>query len=435
MKRIIKILSICLVFCLLCGSLAACGQQKTMMTLNDKTLSVNVYEFLLSRMKGTLGYYGYDITDESFWRTVVSSDGMTYDDYFCSEIEREAKFYLVADHLFDEHGLTLSEADQKAIDDLMAKHEKSAGSRTALNEKLKVFGVNYDKLREIYVLESKITALKEHLYGSKAEKVSDEQKQQYMDENYVCFDQIFIATYYYLTDLDRFEDVVYYTDAKHTAIAYDKVNGKTDIDEMGEVAKDIFGDPEYYTEDGKIAYDKVNGVIGYVYEKDKDGNYTENRLVENYDAATKGQLYNVALEYAEVCNKNEQKFEEYLGMYGTDDTSGRMYLFASAGYYASLNSSAAYFDDIAEELCDMEIGECRVVTSDYGYHVLFKRENEEGAYKDKQMSESFFVDFSDNIIEYLWSKLCSGYLADIDVDQDVKDGAPNMKEVGANVQY
>ena len=435
MKKTIKILSLCLVICLLCGSLAACAQQKTMMTLGDKTLSVNVYEFLLSRMKGTLGYYGYDITSESFWRTVVSSDGTTYDDYFCAEIEREAAYYLIADHLFDEYGLVLSEKEEKAIDDLMAKHEKTAGSRTALNEKLKVFGVNYDILREIYVIESKITALKEYLYGSDASKISSEQKQQYMDENYVCFEQIFIATYYYVTDLDRFDDVVYYTDEKHTSIAYDKVNGKTDIDEMGEVATDIFGDPEYYTEDGKIAYDKENGVIGYVYEKDKDGKYTENRLVENFDDATKGQLYNTALEYAEVCNGNAQKFEEYLGLYGTEDTSSRMYLFASAGYYASLNASAAYFDDIAKELSKMDIGECRVVTSDYGYHVIFKRQNEQGAYSDKDMAESFFADFSDNITEYLWSKLCSEYIADVEIDKDVKNSAPNMKEVGANVQY
>ena len=405
------------------------------MTLEDKTLSVNVYEFLLSRMKGTLGYYGYDITSESFWRTIVSSDGTTYDDYFCAEIEREAKYYLVADHLFDVYGLSLSDADNKKIDDLMAKHEKSAGSRTSLNEKLKAFGVNYETLREIYVLESKITILKEHLYGNDAEKVDKADKEQYFNQNYVCFEQIFVPTYYYLTDLDRFGDTVYYTDKNHKEIAYDKQNGKTDIDEMGKTATDIFGNPEYYTADGKIAYDKKNGVVGYVYEKDKDGKPTENRVIQKYDDKTKGQLFEKAEEYAEVCNGNKQKFEEYLNEYGAEDTMGKMYLFASAGYYASLNSSVAYFDDIAEELVDMEDGECRVVSSEYGYHVLQKCENEQGAYDDKEMKESFFADFSDNVTEYLWTQLCEKYVSKIILDKDVRDSAPNMREVGANVLY
>ena len=222
---------ICLAVCLLGAALVSCSGSKTLMTLRDKTLSVNVYEFLLSRMKGTLGYYGYDITSDSFWRTVVSSDGTTYDDYFCAEIEREAAFYLIADHLFDEYELTLSKEAEQKIDALLQKHEKNAGSRAALNEKLKAFGVNYDILREVYVLESKIAALKEHLYGENGEKILDEVKEEYFDENYVCFEQIFVATYYYLTDLDRFGDVVYYTDEQHTAIAYDKQNGKTQKDE------------------------------------------------------------------------------------------------------------------------------------------------------------------------------------------------------------
>ncbi len=435
MKRFLKILCICLAMALLAVSFVSCSESKTLMTLGDKTLSVNVYEFLLSRMKGTLGYYGYDITKDSFWRTVVSSDGTTYDDYFCAEIEREAAFYLIADHLFDEYGLTLSEDAEKKIDGLLAKHEKSAGSRASLNEKLKVFGMNYDMLREVYVIESKIGALREHLYGKDGEKIEDTVKEQYYNENYVCFEQIFVATYYYLTDLDRFGDTVYYTDEKHKEIAYDKQNGTTQKDETGKIATDIFGDPEYYTADGRIAYDTKNGVIGYVYEKDKDGKYTENKVVQNYDDKTKAELEKMAKEYAEVCNGRPDKFAEYASKYGTEDTSGQMYLFASAGYYASLSSSAAYFDDIAKALSQMKVGECRVVKSSFGYHVISKRENKKAAYEDEQLKKSFFADFTDNLTDYLWTNLCSEYLDDVKTDKDVLRSAPNMQKVAANVLY
>ena len=69
MKKIIKILSLLLVLCLLTASLAACSSQgKVLMSLGDKTLSVNFYQLLLSRMKGTLYTYGYDVMIQAFGR-------------------------------------------------------------------------------------------------------------------------------------------------------------------------------------------------------------------------------------------------------------------------------------------------------------------------------------------------------------------------------
>ncbi len=434
MKKTLKIITLCLAAVICMMTFASCAP-RAIMTLGEKSISVNIYEFLLSRMKGTLGYYGYDITSDTFWLTVETSDGMTRDDYFCEEIKRETAYYLIADKLFDDYGLTLGADEEKKIDDLLATHEKKAGSRAALNEKLKAFGVNYDILRQIYVIESKIAALKLHLYGENASKVADDIKHKYLDDNYVCFDQIFIATYYYLTDLDRFDDTVYYTDKNHTAIAYDKVNGKTQINEMGIVATDIFGNAEYYTAEGRIAYDKQNGVIGYVYEKDANGKFTENRVIENYDSEKKGQLYETAKEYASVCHQNPERFAEYLKLYGDADTSDTVYLFASPSYYASLNSGAAYFDKIAEELSGMSAGDCKVVTSNYGYHVVFKRENAKGAYDDAELKKTYFTDFSDNVIEYLWSELCQSNMPSVTVDKETADQAPNMREVNANITY
>ena len=140
--KLTKILCLCLVLCLTVASLVACGGGRAMMTLEDKELSVNVYEFLLSRMKGTLAYYGYDVYNDKFWKTVISSDGETYDDYFCATIRREAAHYLIADRLFDEYGLSLTDTDKAEIDELMAACVKRAGSRAALNSELKKFGVN-----------------------------------------------------------------------------------------------------------------------------------------------------------------------------------------------------------------------------------------------------------------------------------------------------
>ena len=423
-----KILCLCLVLCLLVALLASCSGGKAMMTLEDKTLSVNTYEFLLSRMKGTLAYYGYGVQNDKFFNTVISSDGMTYNEYFGGTIRREASHYLIADYLFDKEGLTFTDADEAEIDKIMDTAVKRAGSRAALNSALKEYGVNYNMLRDIYVLESKIVMLKEHFCGKDGSLISVEDKEKYLDENYVCFKQIFIATYSYVTDKDRFGDVVYYTDEKHKEIAYDKQNGVTKQDEFGKPIKDVLGDVEYFTAEGKIAYDKKNGVIGYVTDDNGD------KLIKSYSDAKKGEILAAAEKYAVECNGDAQKFAEYVQKYDESESSDSIYLYSSAGYYAAQNDAVAYFDDIAKLLSTMKTGECRVFESEYGAHVLLKCDNQDGAYADEANKDAF-ADFTENIIESIFDGICTEYEDQIVFDEDVAANAPDMKEVGANTKY
>lgn len=428
MKKYVKIL--CLMLCfLLCAPIFSSCAAKPMIEYGDKSISVNVYEFLLSRMKGTLAYYGYEVDKSSFWKTVIDlEEGTTYNDYFCATILRQTTYYVIADALFDKNELTLSAQDEKKVDDLLAAYVKKAGSKSKLNAELKEFGVNYDILREIYVLEAKIELLKDHLYGKDGEKIDGAVKEEYFTENYVAFKQIFLATYDYVTDEDRFGDVVYYTNDKHEAIAYDKENGETQTDEFGKVIKDVLGDPEYFTEDGKIAYDKKNGVIGYVTNDDGD------KVITDVSDEKKGKIYDDAKKYAEECNGNTALFEEYMSKYGESESDSLVYLYASDGYYAAQNDSVAYFDDMAELLLTLDVGESAVFKSDYGYHVLCRYENVDGAYDEKEY-EDMFADFYDSLISRLFDSLCAQYEDDVTVDDSVFDGAPTMAEVGSNTLY
>ncbi len=427
MKKTVKITAFIVCVLILVSSLASC-EAKRVMTLDDKTLSVNVYEFLLSRMKGTLGYYGYEVENESFWNTVTDMDGTTYDDYFCGTIKEQAINYIVADKLFDEQGLTFSEENEAQIDEILAEFVKKAGSKSKLNAELKEYGVNYDILREVYILEAKIELLKDHIYGKNGEKIEVADKEKFFNENYVAFRQIFLATYEYVIDEDRFGDKVYYTDEKHKAIAYDKVNGKTKTDEFGKTVKDILGDPEYFTEDGKIAYDRKNGVLGYV--TDKDGN----RAVVELDDEKKADLHRRADQYMKDCHGNAALFEEYIAKYDESESDGLIYLNSSAGYYATQNDSAAYFDEIAKVLLKLKAGECAMYKSSYGYHVLCKYDNESGAY-DKKENKDVFAGFYDDLISRLFEKMCADRADEVVIDKGVFDGAPTMKDVGINIKY
>ena len=91
MKKTIKAISVIIVLCMVISLLSACSKQpEVLMTLEDKTLSVNTYQFLLTRMKGTVANYGYDVNNSNFWRTIISADGSTYDDYFTVSTQEQA---------------------------------------------------------------------------------------------------------------------------------------------------------------------------------------------------------------------------------------------------------------------------------------------------------------------------------------------------------
>lgn len=415
---------------MLVGALVSCsGQGKAMMSLGEKSLSVNIYELLLSRMKGTLYTYGYKVDDESFWKTVISADGMTYDDYFCITILEEASRYLIADYLFDLNGLTVTDEQEAQLDEAMASLVKAAGSATALNSDLKTYGVNRSMLRDLYLVEMKMGILKEHLYGKNGEKISKEIKEEHLRENYVAFSQIFLASYYYLVDLDKFGDEVYYTDDKHTAISYDKVNGKTEINEFGREDTDIFGDLVYYDAEGRVAYDKENGVLGYV--TDAEGN----KVIEYYDDKTLGEMFEKAQAYAESCNGDPDKFNELSALYDESESSGAVtYLYASTGYYGSQSESVAYLDEIAEGLLIMETGECRAAQSAFGFHVFMKHETEEEAYLNEEYKDTF-SDFSGNLIEKLFDEECAKHESKVVIDDKVAEDAPTMASVAINILY
>ena len=428
MKKFIRITAFLLCF-LLVASLCACGtKEKTLLTLEDHTLSLNTYQFLLSRMKGTLSSYGYDVDDTKFWNTIISTDGTTYNDYFCSSVLDQASKYVIAEYLFAQKGLELTEEREKIVDDLMAAQVKKAGSKNALNSELKGYGINYEMLREIYLTETRIDMLKDKLYGEKGELIDKETKDKYLSDNYVAFGQLFVAGYYYVIDTDKFGDQVYYTDEKHTAIAYDKENGHTKKDEYGLQEKDVLGGIVYYNDEGKIAYDKKNGVLGYATRNGE-------KVIENYDDAKLSELYADAVKYAEDANGSIDDFKELAEIYGSGEFDGDItYLFSSPGYYAAQYNGYEYLDEITKALANMKVGECKVVSSEYGYHVICKYEIEDAVYDSKEQAD-VFSDFYDGLVSYLFDLECAKHESKVKIDKGVLGEAPDMISVGTNTMY
>ncbi len=429
-KRTVKILCLVLALVMLAIPLASCAD-KPILKLEDEELSPNVYKFLLSRMKGALEDMGYKVSSPDFWNTIVSANGTTYGDYMKAEVLRQAYSYIVTDYLFEKEGLTLPKETTDNIEELMDKLVKRAGSKTALNSELSAFGANYKILKGIYTTEAKMTYLKEYYFGADGEKISVGDKDDYLNENYVSFKQVFLAGYYYLTETDEFNNTVYFVKTEDTSkreIAYDKVNGSTKIDEFGKPIEDKYGNPVYFDADGNIAYDKVNGVVSYIVN-DKDERVTEFYSKEELAAiksradALAGKPYTA--EEFEALMKSDSD-EEY--------SADPLYLFVSPSYYFNQSSDAKYLDDIAKALSEMEIGQTRVVESDYGYHIIYKYKNESGAYESEK-HEKAFATFTDDLIDMLFDKLCDEYESRVVYDKAAFDRTPSMIEIASNTLY
>jgi hypothetical protein len=414
--------------------LSACaGQPKALMTLEDKSLSVNTYQLLLTRMKGTVANYGYNAANDNFWRTIISSDGTTYDDYFTVSTQEQASRYLIGDYLFDYCNLELTDEDIAPVDTLMDAYVKQAGSKNNLNATLKSYGANYDILRDLLLLDVKVNAVKEHLYGNRCEKVDLAVKEKHLNENYVAYAQIFVSTYSYIIKTDEFKDTVYYTDESCTAIAYDTEIGLPMADEFGKPILDEFQNVRLFDEDGKVAYDKVSGVVGYETEKDKDGNTVKKTAKMSDDEIA--EVEKKVNAYLAKCDGDIDAFYEHAEIYGEGENDGEiMYLRSSGTYYGSAGNQFDYLDEIALAVKEGDLNSCSSVESPYGFHIVCKLEMTPGVYDDENQKD-VFGDFYSSLSAKLFDEKCKEYEALIEIDEDVLASMPKISEVEINKLY
>lgn len=414
-------------------SVVGCSSSgKTMMKLGDNTISVNMFELFMSRMKGTLCssyYYGADALEDSFWDKIMSAN-TTYNSFYKAKVLNDVKSYLAALSLFDELGLKLPDSYIEDIDEELDSliENDAEGSKSTFNSMLAAYGANYKILREAYIIEAKISYLKDYLYGSNGSNIGTEMIEEYYQENYARFKQIFLYTYGIVYETDSDGNEIYYTSDKRIAYDTTKVIKK---DESGNRMTDSNGDFIYVNEDGSIAYDTKNGTRACVY--DEKGNimtreYTEEELRETSDRAQ--------IIYEEKTVDGDFKlFDTLVANYGEDAGMDDY----PNGYYMTENSN---YDspEVVKALFEMEVGEIRLVRSDYGIHIIMRYELDAGGYADEDNSD-FFIStntgayvFMSDLISSLFAEKLSTYTEKIVIDEVLLAGV-DMKSVGANFYY
>ena len=436
MKRFwVRSLAIMICFLMIAASLGGCSSKGTpCMELEGTELSVNLYQLFLSRMKGTLasGYmYGEKALKDSFWDTMMDSDGTTYNDHFTKQVLENSKTYLAALHVFEELGLELPQSYIDEIDEQIDEliENDADGSKTTFNSMLAKYGVNHKMLRDAYILEAKISYLSDHLYGADGSKISPVLIEDYYKDTYARFKHVFIYTYELVYETDTDGNDIWYSSTEKNKISYD-TTAKVKKDSNGNTVKDKNGDTVYVNEDGTVAYDKANAQRNP--KLDSNGSqvireYTEKELIAASDRAT------LILEKAE--EGNYTLFDKLVENYSEDEGMEKY----TNGYYVTRESN---YDspEVLEALFDMKDGEIRRVDSEYGIHLVMRYELEEAGY-DKKENADFFVSNNDSsytflsdLKQMLLAKYLAPYIEKIEIDESVLDGV-DIKSVGANFYY
>ena len=198
-KVIIRTAAMILLIALSLTTFVACSfLGKTMLVLEkDGTrvkMSVNVFQFYLSRMKGMEVASTSAAENDSYWDAWVSQDGTTRNQQYTNYILEEAKTYLAALYLFEKNGYRLPDATVDAID-AQIEHwiEVDAnGSKAQFDAILAVYGANRSILRETMLIEAKIRYLKDALFGTDGSLIADNLVDDYYTANYRRFKQVFL---------------------------------------------------------------------------------------------------------------------------------------------------------------------------------------------------------------------------------------------------
>ena len=435
MKKVwAKALAILLCIATLVSVVGCSAKGKPCMELEGTEITVNMYQLYLSRMKGTLasGYvYGESALKDSFWDTIMSADGTTYNKHFSSMVLDNTKNYLAALHVFEELGLKLpksylDEIDQKLADFIEVDAD---GSKNTFNSILAKYGVNYKILREAYIIEAKIAYLNDQFYGADGSKIASTLVEEYYQSIYARFKHVFIYTYELIYETDSDGEDVWYKMSDEKKISYDTTKTPKK-DDSGKLLKDKNGDVIYVNDDGKIAYDKVNGKRNPML--DENGNqltreYTKDELIKASDRAT------LILEQAE--ENNYTLFDKLVESYGEDDGMTDY----KNGYFVTRESN---YDspEVIEALFEMKEGEIKRVDSEYGIHLVMRYELTEGGYADNDNAD-FFVSsntgtyvFMSDLKQMLLAEYIKPYLEKIVVDEAALVGI-DIKSVGANFYY
>ena len=199
---------LCLILCI--PIFSSCGYS-TIYELGPYELTEDEYAYLLCTYKRQV-LEGMGL-DEAYLDYPVNEDNsITYGEYiermYREEFEQSVYTLIYAQALFEEYGLELSEEEQKSIESVAkAVIHANANTTTAFDNLVEDYGFSHETLYSIYEKQAKESAVINYLCGSNYSKVTDEDKNDYYEENYIRFQVLVVNTLYTKNDNGTFSNL------------------------------------------------------------------------------------------------------------------------------------------------------------------------------------------------------------------------------------
>lgn len=435
-RRIRQAVALALAMLVIAASMIGCASKtgKAMLELDGTELSENIFWLYLSRLKGSLcsSYlYGAEAKTDAFWDKYMDTSGQTYNDYYTKKVLESAKNTLAALYVFDQKKLKLPDSYIEEIDEELASlmEQDANGSKTEFDRLLSSYGASYDVLREARIIEAKVNYLTDTMLGANGELLGEELIEEYYQNHYARFKQIFLYTYtVYKTDENG--DEAYYL--SNGNIAYDTTKTPK-LDANGKAVLDENGDAVYLRDDGsgRIAYDITKGVR-------KENHDDEGKLVQTaFSGAALDEILQKANDiYSKLEAEDTVGFEAQLKENnqdsGMDTYTDGYYLTASTDFMSS---------EVVKKLFELEVGQVAKVRSEYGVHLIMRYELQEDGYQS-EANEDFFIStttgtyvFMETLKNQWMNDYLSPYVEQIRIlDESIFDEV-NIKKAGVNFYY
>ncbi len=255
-KRFLQLIALSLCAVCIVLSLPSCGKETAIMTYNDYIVSENYYTYWLSRFKANFIYNYTDVEDsEEYYDSVISADGRTAAEVMTDISDDAIKNFLVSEYLCDVYGLKLPSSVLDSVDaelELLVK-ELADGSKSVFNGMAAQFGVNYNMLRDIYIIETKASLFYE-FYAENFIKpeLTEESLENFCRTDYAKADFIYVSTEFGLNTDENGNYI--YDDTGSYQIPYTEAERNAQLAKAAEIEKTVNGENfnvlrEQYNED------------------------------------------------------------------------------------------------------------------------------------------------------------------------------------------
>lgn len=195
MKKIKRLLTLALCGAL-CVGLAGCGKDQTVVSAGDYKASAAVYVLnQMNALSEVTAQDGYDSTLENVWDNQI--DGQSMEDWVNDRALDLCRQYVAANKLFEDKGLSITEAEQTTIDN-------SLESFPNYEELYTKIGVSENSYEDYLVFNSRFQELFLDRYQEGGEEaVSDEELGSFYRDN---FDEVKLISLSYTQPTDDSSD-------------------------------------------------------------------------------------------------------------------------------------------------------------------------------------------------------------------------------------